>query len=97
MTTATVTNRAAVACTAAILSVVCGRDNQVFGVFGSGVVVAATSTAPDSSTLRARVFLWVSENPGADAEDVAHQFGISLADAVDITERLLQDGLLDFA
>ena len=43
------------------------------------------------------VFFWVSRNPGMDADDVAEEFGISLREAIDVTEDLLQQGLLDFA
>jgi hypothetical protein len=46
--------------------------------------------------LLARVFLWVSQHPGSDAEGVAVRFGLSPMEASDIVESLLNRGLLDF-
>lgn len=45
----------------------------------------------------ADVYLWVSENPGADTESVGDQFGISYGEADEMLEELLNKGLLDFA
>ena len=50
----------------------------------------------DREDFRARVFLWVTRNPGMDAEAVARHFGLSGLDAVEIVEELLHEGLLDF-
>ena len=46
--------------------------------------------------LKHRVFYWVCLNRGADDEDVATQFDISLSEAADVIDDLLSEGLLQF-
>ncbi len=46
--------------------------------------------------LDARVLAWVEENPGADSEDVAHHFALTLWEADDAVLRLLEGGQLDY-
>ncbi len=55
-----------------------------------------SATGEFAHHLNARVFFWISQNPGMDAKDVSAHFGISGQDAVSITEGLLAEGLLDF-
>jgi len=43
-----------------------------------------------------RALFFVSTNPGADADDVAQELGISLLEAIGITDDLLVRGLIDF-
>jgi hypothetical protein len=48
-------------------------------------------------TLLAQALFFVTEQPHADAEDVAEHLEISLLEAIDITDELLSRGMLDFA
>lgn len=51
----------------------------------------------NDETLTGRIWRYVKDNPGADAEDVADRFKIEYSLANQIIERLLSDGRLDFA
>lgn len=50
----------------------------------------------DKKDLKTRIFEWVCNNPGKDAEDVAIKFEISDPQAINIVGELLEEGLLDF-
>jgi len=52
---------------------------------------------PSYDELLRDVHFWISCNPGMDADDVVERFGISLREAIAVTEDLLRKGLLDFA
>ena len=60
------------------------------------ICAQATTEDPVRKNLEAQIFMWVSENPGVDSEDVANYFKIDDALANDIVEGLLRRGLLDF-
>ena len=45
---------------------------------------------------KACVFYWVSKNPGVNARHVSEKFGISGKEAIQLSEELLNEGLLDF-
>lgn len=51
----------------------------------------------NEETLTGRIWRYVKDNPGVDAEDVADKFRIEYALANQIIERLMNDGRLDFA
>jgi len=51
---------------------------------------------PPSVPLKDRFFLWISRNPGVDAEAAAEHFGVDPVTASQIVEELLNEGLLDF-
>ncbi len=42
------------------------------------------------------ILFYIDKNPGVDAEDISNVFKIELHDAVELTEVLLQKGLVKF-
>lgn len=57
----------------------------------------ATSNFVSYEELLKDVFFFVSQHPGSDADDVARYFGITLREAIQVTEDLLKQGMLDFS
>ena len=51
---------------------------------------------PPDEHLKERAFYWICKNPGADAEDVSEYLGIPPKLAIELTESLLNEGLLGF-
>ena len=70
------------------------READTSSDLGSEWVV--TGAIPSQLDLLQRALFFVSTNPGADADDVAQELGISLLEAIGITDDLLVRGLIDF-
>ena len=71
------------------------RVDDADAILVEGISRDATAVLAPSPSL-ADVLLWVCENRGADAEDVAEHFGIPDSQAVELVGALIDKGLVGY-